>query len=138
MIAVDETPSTGPYGLQDPVPLGVGDAVAAENSRARGGRVSEGKYYAVCENFTLIGFWKRWGGTGLCSSAQGDPAEVRGLTGGGNLEKRDRPAAERAMPVQVAPSVLGWWWSGGWGTRIFRLHGGHQRGHDSALCPAPG
>ena len=35
MIAVDETPSTGSCGVQDSVPFGVGDAVPAENPRAR-------------------------------------------------------------------------------------------------------
>ena len=35
MMAVDETSSTGSCGVQDSVPFGVGDAVPAENPRAR-------------------------------------------------------------------------------------------------------
>lgn len=35
LMAVDATPSTGPGGVQDAVPFGVGDAVPVDNPRAR-------------------------------------------------------------------------------------------------------
>ena len=122
MMAVDEAPSTGSCGLQDPVPFGMGDTVPAENPRARNSRISqEGPSDSAGISPRLVSGGD-WGGTGPCSSAHGDSAEVRGLKGGGDLEKRDQSAAEREIPARAEQSVLGWW--RGLGTRIFRLHGG--------------
>ncbi|MGE0645745.1 MAG: IS200/IS605 family transposase [Nitrospira sp.] len=39
------------------------------------------------------------------------------------------------FPHMVRKVYWRWWRS--LGTRVFRLHGGDQRGDDSALCPAP-
>lgn len=75
-----------------------------------------------------------WGGTGPCPSAHGDSTEVRGLKGGGDLEKCNQSAAEREIPARVEQSVLGW--RRGLGTRVCRLHGGRQRSDHSALYPA--
>ena len=135
MMAVDETPSTGACGVQDPVPFGVGDTVSAENPCARDSGISqEGPPGSAGISPRLISGGD-WSGAGPCPSAHGDSAEVRGLKGGGDLEKRNQSAAEREIPARVEQSVVGWW--RGLGTRIFRLHGGHQRSDHSAVCAAP-
>lgn len=54
---------------------------------------------------------------GCASGCDGDSVEVRGFTGGGDLEKHNQPAAEREIPARVEQSVLGWW--RGLGTRVF-------------------
>lgn len=135
MMAVDETPSTGACGVEDPVPFGVGDAVSAENPRARNSRLSqEGPSGSAGISPRLVSGGDR-GGPGPCPSAYGDSTEVRGVKGGGDVEACHESAAEREIPARIAQRVVGWWRD--LGTRIFRLHGGDQRGHDSALCPAP-
>lgn len=112
MIAVDETPSTGPGGLQDPVSFGVGDTVSAEHPRARDSGISqEGPPGSAGISPRLVSGGD-WGGTGPCPSTHGDSTKVRGLKGGGDLEKRHQSAAEREIPEHVAQSVLGLWRDG--------------------------
>lgn len=109
MIAGDETPSTGTCGLQDPVSFGVGDTVSTENPRARDSGISqEGPPGSAGISPGLVSGGD-WSGTGPCPSAHGDSAEVRGIKGGGDFEKRHQSAAEREISARVAQSVLGWW-----------------------------
>jgi len=76
MIAVDEAPSTGPCGLQDPVLFDMGDTVPAENPRARdSGIPQEGPPGRVGISPRLV-FGGDWSGTEPCSSAHGDSTEV--------------------------------------------------------------
>mgnify|MGYP007034349273 CR=1 FL=1 len=86
MMAVDETPSTGAGGVQDPVPFGVGDTVSAENPCARDSGISqEGPPGSAGISPRLVSGGD-WGVTGPSPSARSDSAEVRGFKGGGDLE----------------------------------------------------
>jgi hypothetical protein len=92
--------STGPRSF------GVGDTVSAEHPRARVSRISqEGPPGSAGMSPGLVSGGD-WSGRGPSSSAHGDSAEVRGLKGGGDLEKRRQSAAEREIP-HVLSNVYG-------------------------------
>ena len=117
-MAVDETPSTGPCGLHDPVLFGVGDtvSVSAENDRARGSRIPEEGPSRRAGISTRLVSRGDWTGPRPCSSAHGDFAGVRAFKGGGNLEKPTKPAAEKKFQQRLSRV---YWDSGGIWVRGF-------------------
>jgi hypothetical protein len=109
MMAIDESPSTGPCGVQDPVPFGLGDAVPAKNPRARGGRICEkgpSRRAGISPRLVSGGDSR---GTGPCPLAHGDSAEVREPQGGGDRET----LTSRQLKEQFPHVLSKVYWDGG-------------------------
>jgi hypothetical protein len=64
-------------------------------------------------------------GTGPCPSVYGNSAEVRGLKGGGDLEKCNQSAAEREILARVGQSIEYIEMAAGFGLEGFHFHGCH-------------
>ena len=143
MMAVDETPSTGACGVQDSVPFGVGDAVWAENPRARdSGIFKEGPPGSAGISPGLVSGGD-WGRTGPCADGHGPVVHLHMVIppkyAVSRVVETLKSVTSRRLKEKFPHVLSKVYWDGGGvrGTRIFCLHGGYQRSHHSAVCAAP-
>lgn len=132
-MAVDETPSTGACGGQDAGPCGVGDAVSAENPRARDSGISQegppGSAGIPPPDWFLEEIGVERDHVHLQRVIPPKYAVSRVVETSKSVTSRQ---LKREMPARIEQSVLGG--RRGLGTRGFRLHGGYQRSDHSAVC----
>ena len=106
-MAVDETPSTGPCGLQDPVSFGEGNTVSAKVPRARDSRISQEGFPGSAGISPQLVSAGDWSGTGPYPFAHGDSTEVRGVKGRGAVEECHESAAERELSCTWCAKCIG-------------------------------
>lgn len=119
------------FRVSDAVSHRLGDKVQAKNPEQRRQGVSGNETSGGEEILSGLGIHCDWNSGRSRPYSYGDPAEVRGQQGGGDVKEEYESAPEPEVSFPL-PSVLGP--GRDLVERIFRLDGRNQRGRDQEVC----